>query len=254
MGTVETFSEMRLALDWKSRELVAALWAYFDESGHAKDARVSVFALGGCVSSVERWRSLIPDWTDTLTEFSVSALHMKDFAHNKGEFASWNEDTRQAFLARLVGLMTRDIAAYIGEAMALPEEWRQRPDELRTRLKDPYHGCLIFCMRTLIDYSAHTGNFPKVNVVLAHHPEHSGWANILFQTMREETGGNRFGSLSFDNPKELVPLQAADLVAYELQHYLSDTKPKGREKRWPLEQLLTKPNFFKQMTFRGASS
>lgn len=246
------FSELQMALCWRSEELVLALYSYFDESGHSKDPRVSVLAVAGCVSSVAGWTRLVPGWIDTLAEFAVSALHMKDFAHGKGEFAGWKEDKRRAFLARLVGLMTRDIDAYIGEAMSLPEEWRQRPDEFRVRLADPYHGCLIYCMKTLISYSAHSANYEEVNVVLADHPEYSGWATEVYHAIKEsEDGGDRLGSLTFDSPTGLVQLQAADLVAYELQHYLSDTRPKGRtKKRWAMEQLLTKPHYFKQVTFR----
>ena len=49
--------------------------------------------------------------------------------------------------------------------------------------------------------------------------------------MREkEAGGEFLGSLSFDSPVDLVQLQVADLVAYELQHYVTGTKYKGKEK------------------------
>ncbi len=235
---------------------VLALYSYFDESGHSKDPRVSVLAVGGCVSSVAGWKRLVPDWIDTLSAFSVSALHMKDFAHSKGEFAGWNEDKRRAFLARLVGFMTRDVDAYIGEAVSLPDGWHQRSDELKTRLKDPYYGCLIYCMTTLISYSARSVNFEEVNLVLADHPEYSAWATEVYHAVKEnEDGGHRLGSLTFDSPTGLVQLQAADLVAYELQHYLSDTKPKGRtKKRWAMEQLLKKPHYFKQMRVREEGS
>ncbi len=138
----------------------------------------------------------------------------------------------------------------------LPEEWRKRPEDMRRHLKDPYYGCLIYCLETLISYSRHAANLQKINVILAHHPEHSGWASTIVETVREnEDGGDRMGSLTFDVPQELVQLQAADLVAYEVQHYLSDTKPKNRaKKRWAMEQFLTKPHYFKQMRFRDSSS
>jgi hypothetical protein len=229
-----------------------ALYSYLDESGHSKDPNVSVLAIAGYLSSVAGWKRLVPDWIDTLSAFAVSALHMKDFAHSKGEFAGWNEGKRRALLARLVALMLRDIDAFIGEAMSLPEEWRQRPEELRERLADPYHGCLIYCLKTLISYSAHSVNHEEINVVLADHPEYSGWATAVYHAIKQdEDGGDRLGALTFDSPTGLVQLQAADLVAYELQHYLSETKPKGRpKKRWAMEQLLTKPCYFRQMKFR----
>jgi len=250
------FAELRMALCWEDEELVMALWSYFDESGDANDPRVSVFALAGCIGSVAGWTNLVSDFVQVLSDFSVSQLHMKDFAHRKGEFANWPEGRRRAFLGRLVTLMNRDIDAYVGEAMVLPEEWRARPDEVRKHLKDPYYGCLAYCLETLISYSAHSAGFQTVNLVLANHPEHSGWANAVVQVAREtEDGGDRLGSLSFDNPKNMVQLQAADLVAYELQHYLADTKPKGRpRKRWAMEQLLKKPHYFKQIQFRASSS
>ena len=92
-------------------------------------------------------------------------------------------------------------------------------------------------------------------MVMAHHPEYSGWANDVFQAMREEAGGDLLGSLTFDIPTKLVQLQTADLVAYELQHYLGDTRPKGRPKeRWAMAQLLAKRHYFNQMRFRNGGT
>jgi hypothetical protein len=246
--------DLRLGLCWRDEEVVLTLWSYFDESGHTEDPNVSVLALGGCISSVQGWQNLVPDWEDALRDFSVSEFHTKDFAHRRGEFKDWPEERRRALLARVVGLMNRDVDAYVGQAFPLPDEWREGPPgDLKARLRDPYHGCFIFCLTTTISYSAHSASRPTINVVLAHHPEHSGWANEVFHAMREEDGGDLLGSLSFASPAGLIQLQTADLVAYELQHYVTDTRYKGKnntKKRWALEQFLTKPHYFKQMRFR----
>lgn len=230
-----------------------ALWSYFDESGHSEDPNVSVLSVGGAVSSVGGWKRLVPEWISVLEEFSVSQLHMRDFAHSKREFAGWTEDKRRAFLSRLVEIMTRDIDAYIGRVMDLPDDWRQSPLELRERLKDPYHGCFIFCVTTAMSYTKKFDPAEQLNVVTAHHPEYSGWANDVFQAMREEPGGQRLGSLSFDTPAELVQLQTADLVAYELRHYTTENRRKGKSaERWALQQLLTKPHYFRRMQLRSS--
>ena len=243
--------ELAVALIWWNGELVLALWSYFDESGHSEDPNCSVLSVGGAVSSVGGWKRLVPEWNAVLKEFSVSQLHMKEFAHSKREFVGWTEDKRRAFLSRLVGLMTRDVDTYIGRVMDLRDDWRESPGALRERLKNPYHGCFIFCVNLAMSYAKNLDPAEELNVVMAHHPEYSGWANDVFQAMREGPDGHRLGSLSFDTPAQLVQLQTADLVAYELQHYTTDARRKGKlGRRWALQQLLRKPHDFGRMQLR----
>jgi len=58
--------------------------AYFDESGTKADTVAVVVA--GFIAPAEQWIAFEHDWKRILSMFKVSSLHMRDFAHSKGEF------------------------------------------------------------------------------------------------------------------------------------------------------------------------
>jgi hypothetical protein len=53
---------------------------------------------------VEQWLFFEKDWKEVLARYGVSSLHMKEFAHSRGEFCSWkdNKIKRQSFLSLLI--------------------------------------------------------------------------------------------------------------------------------------------------------
>jgi hypothetical protein len=81
--------------------------SYFDASGTKRDSDVLVIA--GFVGEVDQWLRFESEWNDTLTTFEVPYLHMKEFAHFRGAFESWNgqEQKRVRFLDRLSRIAQR---------------------------------------------------------------------------------------------------------------------------------------------------
>jgi hypothetical protein len=79
--------------------------AYFDGSGSPDDT-VAV-AVAGFVATVRQWKEFERNWKDCLNDFGVSALHMRDFAHSRGEFTEWkgDENRRRRFLGRLISII-----------------------------------------------------------------------------------------------------------------------------------------------------
>jgi hypothetical protein len=78
---------------------VVIFTAYLDESGTHGDGEW--VAVAGWLSTPERWAEFEREWLTALSDFGISRFHMVEFAHRKGEFASWSEDERRANFARL---------------------------------------------------------------------------------------------------------------------------------------------------------
>src|SRR5437870_595584 len=78
---------------------------YFDGSGSPDDTIAVVVA--GFVATAEQWIEFERNWNDCLRDFEVSSLHMRHFAHSRGEFAAWkgNEEKRRRFLGRLISII-----------------------------------------------------------------------------------------------------------------------------------------------------
>jgi hypothetical protein len=70
--------------NWK-RGSMAVMACYTDVCGSLSEIVLSPATL---VSSPEKWLQFDRRWNDCLCAFEVSALHMKDFAHSRGEFSS----------------------------------------------------------------------------------------------------------------------------------------------------------------------
>ena len=106
---------------------------------------------------------------------------MKLLAHFRGEFAGWDDRRRRGLLGELLPLMNREISEYVGRALVLPHSWRNTSEDRRERLRDPYYGCFAFCLQSITSYAAELST--KVNVVVASHPEFSGYARLAQVTM-----------------------------------------------------------------------
>ncbi len=235
----------RLAiLSYGGHRFVLVLKAYCDESGHAQDLRESVVVVAGCIAPLEAWEKFEDDWKAFLDAYGVNELHMKHFAHSTGAFTGWkeHEEKRRAFLTTAADLMRRHVVAYVGAAIYLPD-FRTLPEPVRARLGDPYFACFQVCAH---DAAAQTLEDPaeKVEMVFARHPEFQGGAlDFYYRLQAEMTLGERLGPISFADPKDVVQLQAADLVAFELRRFTAERiplvpDPDPRSIRWPMGQIL----------------
>lgn len=109
-----SFAEMAFALHWAPRELVLALWAYFDESGDPSED--IPLAVAGCVATCEAWREFESDWLRVLKDHGVSWFHAVDLEHARGEFAAWGGDRqrRERLLDALIQVVSRHTLLPVG--------------------------------------------------------------------------------------------------------------------------------------------
>ncbi len=107
---------------WKD-SLVATFSGYFDASGHPDDT--DVFTVAGFVADVDQWIAFERNWNEILNraDFRVGSLHMKDFCHSRGEFASWkgNERRRRNFLTALIGTIKLRARHSFAQSIYIPD-------------------------------------------------------------------------------------------------------------------------------------
>jgi hypothetical protein len=158
-------------------------------------------------------------------------------------------------LSSLMEVMDREITAYIGATVSL-RIYSKVAGDTRAFLRDPYYGCFMRCLIGSDFCAKRAGTDEPVELVVANHPEFSGTALEVFNVVKAggdvEISGERLGSISFGSPKEVVQLQAADLVAYELRQAVTHrARNTGRDLRWAMKRISTKGGYMKHISFKG---
>jgi len=213
--------------------------AYNDESGHPNQEAVVV---AGFVASDAQWVEFERNWRDTLYLFGVNRFHAKEYFHSVGEFAKWanhrsnpeTAETRQRFLRQLIAHIKLRCRLCYSHAVRM-DSYRKVDRVYFLRAMRPYELCGRTAVKS-VDAWADRNLIPKnqVTYVFEDGAKHKGFLEkrILRDKKLE---------LIFKTAEEAVPLQAADLLAYETLLGLRAIFERGvtdfEDLRYPLRKL-----------------
>lgn len=213
--------------------------AYLDESGTHQQSEAVVVA--GFVSNADQWEALSEAWETALDEWQIPMFHMSEFENRKGDFASWGDGQRHERLNHLVGLIKEHTFSSIAFAV-LSKSFDEILSEKAKRLcGDAYGFASIGCWYNL----AVRAKRPKIDGYIEYFMGAGcRGADALTRIYREGskdpewTNDTRMIGLNFTDPRVFPPLQAADILAYEInkqaQRQLAGNR---RSTRYPLKQL-----------------
>lgn len=99
MTSIISLSELTPFISPPGDLIMAVLKGYFDDSDDNKTCSVS-----GYIASVSDWNNFEKEWKETLDKFEMPYLHMKEFAFFKNHFSIFknNESRRIDFLSLLI--------------------------------------------------------------------------------------------------------------------------------------------------------
>lgn len=190
---------------------------YFDDSGTHKGAGVVVVA--GAIATAERWRKLSCEWQRTIRPWGLQRnhFHMTDFVTGKGEYRGWTEDTKSARLMALVNVIRKHVRVLIGNAVMEADF-----EEVSARYPDnnfgtAYRFCAFLIAPAVDAWRRRSPKRGPVTLVFeAGNKLLNEYGRILnqagtFDHLREKFG---YSSITQGTKAEMVPLQAADLIAY----------------------------------------
>jgi murein L,D-transpeptidase YcbB/YkuD len=88
---------------WK-RGKMAIMASYVDAAGSPSELAVASTAM---ISTPEKWLEFEREWNACLDSYKVNELHMKHFAHSRGEYKGWERDQpkRKRFLNNLMWII-----------------------------------------------------------------------------------------------------------------------------------------------------
>ncbi|HEX8274814.1 MAG TPA: hypothetical protein VF615_19430 [Longimicrobiaceae bacterium] len=218
---------------------IGPLQGYFDESGtHAGSPAIAV---AGYISTVEQWSEFTVEWKEALDEFGMpdsAAFHMTDFVNRRKHFKGWTEEERRGRLARLIQIINRHVIASIAIVIPGAAYAAVMSDKAKRITGGAYGLAATACFMDAAALLEPT--FPTVRIAYAFESGAKGIGQIMkvFQENFNDPVQRaklKLGGLTLAG-KEVAPLQAADILAYEMFKHLP--RQLGVESRRPrLESL-----------------
>lgn len=226
------------------------LTSYADESGYSSDPCCRFVGLGGLVAPSDGgWDKFEASWQKALDDFIPGhSFHMREYVvvPGIGPYEGWDERKRRAFMSRLIAAILESGARPVACVVSLDHFEMLRPEHQRA-FRDPYYMALQEVTKGL-SLSAMPKQVPfepeKVAMVYAYQEEFGatdlGRVQQLWHLIQKEAAwGQWMGTYSSAMPKDVLPLQAADLFAYEITHEFELwLKKPGNGMRWPLKQII----------------
>lgn len=215
-------------------KLLSMLAAYCDESGKHKEASRCVVA--GLRASVNTWKRFGRQWKSELTARGISAFHMVDCEHGKNEFSGLSIRARQDLQARFIGIMSE--FTFVAVALSMP--WELHPQAVapikgKQYRSNPYFLLFQAVIGQLVQHRHGLMPASRISFFFERQKGFEGTAHTVYNRMKNEKElSPRLGPLVYLDKAdpEGIPLQAADILAYESFKYLSG------EDRWQANQLL----------------
>jgi hypothetical protein len=238
----------------REQKVMLMLRAYVDES--CKVEEHDFVAVAGTMASLKSWQDFESRWTAILKHFGVSALHMRNFAHSRGEFSPWlgDEQKRQDFLGRLMRVALETVDSVVGAVVDV-RVFRSLDDaERAVHGNDPYWPCLQDCFSIAGNRAIDFGPDEVVEIFVEAQPGLAAKATDLFDrckialadpAMRLDGDpgaiAERLDSITVRSKSGAVPFQVADWLAYEITKEAGSLAmgPQRRPRRWPFDQFMS---------------
>jgi len=200
--------------------------AYLDDSGNPNEH--SFLTIAGYVADVDGWRHFERRWAGVLRKYNAPYMHMKEFGDPKGLFQHIKQDKiKEAdFIAALVEVIYESAIFCTQTTISVPafnEFTRHHNLDL-----DPYslaiYGCMMMIGRNFRNDQIElvVDKFGKATTRTAEAAEY------LETHVGDEVKPTIFKTINLKDDesfKTVLPLQAADVVAWEIRKACEDRKP-----------------------------
>lgn len=189
------------------------LSAYFDESGIHQGSRVYVVA--GLLAPPRQWERFTIEWQRVLDSEDIPEFHMAEFSHRAGIFKGWTRERCDKLIKRLIPIILRRAAWRVWTAVVVEDFHRILQDADKYLYGLCATGCALRVRAVVLEVQ------PRLSVpfMFEHGAKTSGGVFKSFHDYLLRPGQGdyyKMGALSVGERRKFLPLQAADILAYEV--------------------------------------
>ena len=198
-----------------------------DDSGSNKEG--PVFVLAGYAAPVSSWEGFSRRWQELLNkEPKLAYFKMKEAHGLRGEFKGWRVEDRDARVMEFADVIKQTERAIGITSAIFWEDFRQVCAEFPDVPLHPYDMLFHGSMAVLHGYCRRNGVKEKIDFVL---DEQGKWAERAVRAYESslpiftDEEKQLMGKLPIhSSDKEFLPLQAADLIAWQTRRFCEENK------------------------------
>jgi hypothetical protein len=216
--------------------------AYCDESEDTRGQR-RAYVVSGYLGRLPDWIELTRRWNIALRDEGLTDFHMFKCEERQGQFANKERPERDRLQRRFIDILNSKDLELHGYATGIE---LQRYDAILEKIQrkrgefaKPYYLAFqhnIEIMAMVLEEN----KWPPhecVAFVFDQQQEYQGHAKELYDSLISGDPTalpyiHRLGSLTFDSRVRAIPLQAADIFAYESRRAIGEVKLNGQPERW----------------------
>lgn len=203
------------------------LWGYFDASGTQKNpdgqGRYSpAVAVSGYIATPKQWSNFQKEWEIVMDIAGIPYFHMTDFVARVKEYKGWTQEKRDQIIQALIAVIQRNVMYGIG-ALVLLSDYREviNTEFRQAVVGQPFTFCSKMCLFAAAQWAERIGYKDNIRYVFDDGDQHKQdilKAHTHACTDEELSTFYRFstGSLTFGHKDKVTPIQAADILAYEM--------------------------------------
>jgi hypothetical protein len=206
----------------RAAKVMVMFKAYFDDSASDEESRTLLLA--GCVQKYSIWANFSVGWEAVLAESpTIKYFHMREARKLEGEFARWKAKDRDAKIKRLA-----EVAASYNPWTITAWISRKEFDAILKpiapfTLRKPYLLLFYAAILKLAQWHYDDGVTLPVDYVFDEQGAIGTEAVIWYEHMKSwqkpEIAALMGSSPKFENDKMVLPLQAADMLAWHLRRH-----------------------------------
>jgi Protein of unknown function (DUF3800) len=191
--------------------------AYVDESGCG--ATGNILLLSACIQTYPVWADFSNDWDAVLhLPPSISAFHMRKARKRAGEFAGWKAIDLDRKVIALTDVIMRHrprvLSCWVSERDYKETVGSVAPSDLH----HAYFTCFCVIVIKVAEYQLMRGITTPADYIFDDHDDIGNEALLWYAAMKDSQPSNiqalMGSSPVFRNDEDVLPLQAADLIAW----------------------------------------
>jgi uncharacterized protein DUF3800 len=214
-ASYDAFEHLHLSLIARQDGVFCMLTAYFDDSGTSATDPVVVVA--GYLATVEMWSRFNRRWSTLLAQYGIAGLHRVDLENFSGEFKEWEPTRRTEFIKKAHAIIKHCTYSGFGVALVKSDFEAVCPESNPYRTYGLFGWCAYGCLAAIKLWCDHKNITEPIQFVFEAGTTGQDQFDQLLGVIYRNPAirkNDRIGGWSFQG-KSLLPLQAADVVAYE---------------------------------------